>query len=171
MPNKVKLTQNERMALITKAVEACAQNNLPQFEFLIIVSAIIDQEEVDLTDLGWGTEELAHIRTPAADKPCFSCRPGESLPVEYHAPKFGYNLCRMHADLALVAGWEIFPIYAERTPSCDECGKVAETVVWDIRQKATDGVAVKYEQFGEPHFGCTDHPVESRKYNSNGDLE
>lgn len=111
MSSKVKLTQNEKMALITKAVEAHAQNNLPQFEFVIFVSAIIDQEEVSLTDLGWGTRELEEIRKPASERKCFSCQEDSQLgPVMYYAPKFGYDLCEFHADMGLVVGWQIYPI-------------------------------------------------------------
>lgn len=111
MFSKVKLTQNEKMALITKAVEAHAQNNLPQFEFVIFVSAIIDQEEVSLTDLGWGTRELEEIRKPFAERKCWSCKPGmEFGPAEYHEPRYKYDLCKFHADMGLVAGWTIIPI-------------------------------------------------------------
>lgn len=91
------------------------QNILQNFEFVIIVSAIVHQKELSLEDFGWGTEELAMIRTAVIDRPCFSCKPGEGMPVKFNVPRFGYNLCEFHSNMALVAGWEIFPI----TPSED----------------------------------------------------
>jgi hypothetical protein len=111
MSNKVKLTDQEKLALITKAVEASTENYLSNFEFVIIVSAIIHQEEVSLTDLGWGTAELDEIRKPAEERSCWSCKVGEELgPVKYHVPAYKYDLCQFHADMALVAGWKIYPI-------------------------------------------------------------
>jgi hypothetical protein len=110
MAAKVKLTDSEKLALITKAVEASMANNMSNFEFVINVSAIIHQEEVSLLDLGWGSEELAEIRAAVVIKECFSCKPGEGMPVKYHVPKYGYSLCEFHSSMALVAGWEIVPI-------------------------------------------------------------
>lgn len=57
------------------------------------------------------------------------------------------------------------------TPVCDECGQPAETVVWDIKQMYTDGPAREYQQYGPPRFGCPKHPVESRRYNVDGNPE
>lgn len=113
MAEKFKLTDTEKFKLIEKAVEASMQNNLSNFDFVIIVSAIVHQEELSLSDLGWGTEELAEIRRPASERKCFSCQPGvEFGPVEFHEPRYKYDLCKFHADMGMVAGWKIIPIAA-----------------------------------------------------------
>lgn len=116
MSVKIKLTDHEKLALIGKLVAESMANIIPNFEFVIFVSAIIFQEEISLTDLGWGSSELEKIRTPMIDRPCFSCRPGEEMEVKYHVPRFGYNLCEFHANAAMVVGWEIFPITTSEAP-------------------------------------------------------
>jgi hypothetical protein len=52
MAEKVKLTDIEKFKLIENAVEASMQNNLSNFDFVIIVSAIVHQEELSLSDIG-----------------------------------------------------------------------------------------------------------------------
>lgn len=58
----MKLTDQEKLALITEAVQDMKKSILSNFAFCIVVGAIVDQPEVSLDDLAWGAKQLAAIR-------------------------------------------------------------------------------------------------------------
>lgn len=58
----MKLTDQEKLALITEAVQDMKKGKLSNFSFCIVVGAIVDQPEVSLDDLAWGAKQLAAIR-------------------------------------------------------------------------------------------------------------
>ena len=58
----MKLTDQEKLALVTEAVQDMKKSKLSNFAFCIVVGAIVDQPEVSLDDLAWGAKQLAAIR-------------------------------------------------------------------------------------------------------------
>jgi len=62
------MSDQEKLALISEAVQELKDGKLKPFVFSMVVGSIIDQQEVSAEDLAWGKKRLAALREAAQQK-------------------------------------------------------------------------------------------------------